>query len=145
MRLYDAPADELVLCGEEWNIMREILFRGKTNKGKWAYGNLEVKTDKVCIITPDDTPLGIYGVVDPETVGQYTGLADKNGTKIFEGDIVIADALSEPRKVEFVDNEYWCAFCLVAANDECDYLFEYGNVEVVGNIYDNPELLQGGE
>ena len=62
--------------------MREILFRGKHN-GVWSKGNLIVKKGGVTIITPDDTPLGVYGQVDPSTVGQYTGLTDKNGVKIF--------------------------------------------------------------
>lgn len=68
---------------------REILFRGKLlNGGEWSYGNLIVKLSDMAIITPDDTPLGKYGQIDPATVGQYTGLTDKNGRKIFEGDII---------------------------------------------------------
>ena len=64
--------------------MREILFRGKHKAdGKWCEGNLHIDKHGVAIITPDDTPLGCYGQVDPATVGQYTGLTDKNGTKIF--------------------------------------------------------------
>lgn len=70
--------------------MREILFRGKlTANGEWAYGNLDIKPGgKIAVITPDDTPIGKYGQVDPATVGQYTGLTDIMGAKIFEGDIV---------------------------------------------------------
>ena len=69
--------------------MREILFRGKlTANGEWAYGNLDIKPGgKIAVITPDDTPIGKYGQVDPATVGQYTGLSDRDGVKIFEGDI----------------------------------------------------------
>ena len=53
---------------------REILFRGKLKDGSWAEGNLVHNLSGVEIITPDETPLGHYGAVDPETVGQYTGL-----------------------------------------------------------------------
>ena len=68
--------------------MREILFRGKLNGGTWVYGNLLVKSNGTAIITPDKTPLGRYGKVDPKTIGQWTGLVDKSGVKIFEGDKV---------------------------------------------------------
>ncbi len=53
--------------------MREIIFRGKSEvSGKWCYGNLQIRNDGATIITPDETPLGTYGKVNRETVGQYT-------------------------------------------------------------------------
>ena len=125
--------------------MREYLFRGKMiANGNWSEGNLLV-TRQGCCITPDATVLGSYGAVDPETVGQYTGLTDKNGTKIFEGDIIDFSDCSdgdgygvvrydaEETEFEFVYDNFFCR-----GLGRCCWS---KNVEVVGNIYDNPELL----
>lgn len=94
--------------------MREILFRGRLANGKWAYGNLDIGYNGVCIITPDCTPLGSYGQVDPETVGQYTGLVDAHGRKIFEGQLVTATLEATVAQPEFS----WGA-CEVVFQDGC--------------------------
>lgn len=128
--------------------MREYLFRGKMiANGKWSEGNLLV-TKQGCCITPDATVLGSYGAVDLETVGQYTGYKDKNGKKIFEGDICsykqhkcilpILKIIWDDGWVAIGHNDY------LNVDDFLDSSFEkYG--EVIGNIYDNPELLKLGE
>lgn len=125
--------------------MREILFRGKLeNGGRWSYWNLVVKSDGITIITPDDTPVGIYGKVVPDTVGQYTGLKDKNGTRIFEGDILFwKNTDSFPLVLEWSRAE--CGFmCRSAKKGGSPYFKMYldsgDSFEVVGNIHDNPEL-----
>ena len=126
--------------------MREYLFRGKMiANGKWSEGNLLV-TKQGCCITPDATVLGSYGAVNPETVGQYTGMTDKNGTKIFEGDIIDFLYRSDSDSYGVVHYDA----------DETEFGFEYNSIfeglgryyrsediEVIGNIYDNPELLKG--
>lgn len=128
--------------------MREILFRGKhKSSGKWCEGNLHIDKRDVAIITPDDTPLGCYGQVDPDTVGQFAGLTDKNGKKIFEGDIVkidiaglIFNAVCKFHSGSFglvwnyMGADRWQAFTSICH-------VEY---EVIGNIHDNQELI-GGE
>ena len=127
-------------------MMREYLFRGKMiANGNWSEGNLLV-TKQGCCITPDATVLGSYGAVDPETVGQYTNMLDKNGTKIFEGDIIDFFGRSDGDGYGVVKYDAY----------ETEFGFEYDNIyrslgrnfypeniEVVGNIYDNPELVEG--
>ncbi len=149
--------------------MREILFRGKLKAtGEWSFGNLNVNIKGVCIITPDETVVGKYGQVDPETVGQYTGLTDKNGKKIFEGDIVkcsdVDDCYYAEEKTEFVGVikfeagafgiatketlrialDDWCENDNFVSLWELEWNEYIGNVEVIGNIHDNPELLKEG-
>ena len=128
--------------------MREILFRGKHKAdGKWCEGNLHIDKQCVAIITPDDTPLGCYGQVDPDTIGQYTGLTDKNGTKIFEGDIVklrlLAAKMEWKGVCEYRNGAFGLAwqyagqrYCTFAGTCNAEY-------EVLGNIHDNPELMEG--
>ena len=132
--------------------MREFLFRGKRkDNGKWAYGFYALfasnKGLKHGIYTGAENGCVIPYEVISETVGQYTGLADKNGNKIFEGDIVKScfrgEADKEPMTVEFsIERRGWFPF---ACGDGCGccevdtYPPEY--TEVIGNIYDSPECL----
>lgn len=140
---------------------RKILFRGKSREcGRWEYGGLIRIHGAPCIldeIVGDPTEELMYWVpVAPETVGQYTGLTDKNGNKIFEGDIVRhyieanmkygnPDAYevglirwnekfllwerTTPRPKLFLND-------FVRLGYDCVY-------EVIGNIHDNPELWEG--
>ena len=132
--------------------MREILFRGKQIKdGKWIEGYYCPKPYSHFPCEPTIFPFETINKdwhgerVDPETVGQYTGLTDKNGRKIFEGDIVrYGDTI---HKVVF-EQRYGTAYFGIVISDIETWLF--GNecpanlVEVIGNIYDNPEMLKGG-
>ena len=125
---------------------REIKFRGKlVNSKEWAEGNLCIRVGGTYIITPDETILGKYGKVNKETVGQYTGLHDKNGKEIYEGDtirIIVNNNIEKICKVEFKNGIFGVMFSkhkdLTAFPHFCNTTFE-----VIGNIYDNTELLEG--
>ena len=139
--------------------MREILFRGKrTDNGEWVYGYYTKamyflnKKEMHIIFAPDGEAFPCcefadYEEVIPETVGQYTGLTDKNGRKIFEGDIVEGNSeyftFTHPYgKVVYDGGQYLISFDDVLEDIEC--LGAWANdVEIIGNIYDNPELLEG--
>ena len=127
--------------------MREILFRGKTIGNEWVYGNLSIIGD-VCFINED---MSFNKNVIPETVGQYTGLTDKNGKKIFEGDIVrIKTSCNGEEATEITRVGYDYKFCgffpmrWEESCDGCDCYFAIEEIEVIGNIHDNRELLKGG-
>lgn len=136
--------------------MRDILFRGKAvESGEWHFGMFcaeNYRADFPCIIPhyEDKTvDLGDWEV-DPSTVGQFTGLLDKNGTKIFEGDIVEShyDDMY-PENATFEEVVFRGGAWRLAQNgyDDSDPLCEddiSGYGVVVGNIYDHPELLKGG-
>ena len=123
---------------------REILFRGKrVDNGEWVYG----------VPTKDEhgelsfLPCQFYAIrdaiclyVDENTVGQYTGLKDKNEKKIFEGDILLKGF----EKVLVKWNGNQCRWCIYSNNYEICGFNEntQGYFEVIGNIYDNSELLE---
>lgn len=137
--------------------MREFLFRGKligpNCKGKWSYGCLKIwSIGDVDIVatSPDDTVVGIYGRVDSETVGQYTGLKDKNGNRVFEGDIIKYIESGLVGIVKFgvygFNKDYgyyieWINDYYGLLRKDILYWIEEGAI-VVGNIHDNPELLE---
>ena len=119
--------------------MREILFRGKTEKGEWIYGsyiNSVVRAGAFGYIAGNNIVKPIR--VIRNTVGQFTGLTDKNGKKIFEGDIVRVDKDGDIFEIMYCERGYFCA-----NNDAWwEFIDELGKIEVIGNIHDNPELLE---
>ena len=138
--------------------MREILFRGrgntKYNDGEWYYGVPIREFEGDWQICTDNSKRTVI----PETIGQYTGVTDKNGERIFEGDIVKykeACKFGDNDEMEEAEEQYLCTnivefkngrfFPLPQRCDCEDYFFSYGSYdfEVVGNVHDNPELLRG--
>lgn len=139
---------------------REILFRGKgLETGKWLYGSF--------IKTPNHAHISTSGEafpakVEPKTISQYTGLTDKNGTKIFEGDILQGDEYPycSDGDYNYYAEVVWfddgcCGFGLCThknpksavrgiSDGNCEWFedFDSNNWSVVGNIYDNPELIE---
>lgn len=132
---------------------REIKFRGKNYENKWKYGDLvqeKWKQGKAIMIKKETTAWSVL----EDTVGQYTGLHDKNGKEIYEGDVVLYedwemayegggnDSFINKGIIEYVE----CNCCFNVTERQTvelqDVLYKDNeSLEVIGNIYDNPELL----
>lgn len=138
--------------------MREILFRGKRlDDGEWiegAYMMLEVddgleehRIATSCLRGKADEPLMVCaGVVDPETIGQYTGLDDKNGIAIFEGDIVKIkeNRITDTAVIAFDHGAFYVnpTDGKIHKAPLWDYWYNDWDIEIIGNIYDNPEIIK---
>jgi uncharacterized phage protein (TIGR01671 family) len=147
--------------------MREIKFRGRSfDNGEWIYGDYHKRAGGVhCIIKmePDENGKVVYVVHQavPDTIGQFTGLHDKNGKEIYEGDILLLPANTKVKayeKGDFVEDKFVQRFAVVWAKQCQGYglclLYEakydapdvvgmaaVDRMFVIGNIHDNPELL----
>lgn len=142
--------------------MREILFRGKiVDIGKWVEGGYcavpappqcfgEPKDPSHVIICENPNTMADWNMprqmcmidVIPETVGQYTGLTDKNGRKIFEGDIIEYDKDGARYEVVFAVENGITKFCSKDLIDGNLGYINQGRDKIVGNIHDNPEFLE---
>ena len=131
--------------------MRDIIFRGKRkDNGEWVegcYATIQNPFSEdgrpVKHLICNGTNVFNYEII-PETVGQYTGLYDKNGKKIFEGDIIREQygCGYDDFRVEFVLGGFNMIYI---RTNQGKYAWYGENGEVVGNIHDNPELLERGE
>ena len=125
---------------------REYKFRGKSMEHGWVYGDLlQYPNGEVYIMEHSDGQDLSYPV-DPDTVGQFTGLHDCNGKEIYEGDLL--EVANHKRDKEciadviFLDGEFWLHF----PNEDLLNIKEVSECWVViGNVHDHPELLKGGK
>lgn len=141
-------------------VMREILFRGKRiDNGEWIYGDLRQYSKKHIGIYSFELQQIVRGI-DPSTVGQYTGLKDKNGKRIFEGDMFEDRREDMYAVVIFKDGCFrleWYGITgawMEYGFDECGGgwgkvecesfdMYHIESFEIIGNIHDNPEVLEG--
>lgn len=132
--------------------MREILFRGKRKENdEWVFGDLIHEPWASCIQVIEKDNINPFKIkrtkysVHKETVGQYTGLLDKNIERIFDGDILKLDGEDGFFVLEFQEDTARFVMSGDSMVVDFDNFWSY-EVEVIGNIHDNPKLLkEGGE
>ena len=133
--------------------MREILFRGKRlDNREWVEGLLSQTTvipedGQAYVATTIDKLVekpfdGCWIEVDPATVGQYTGLKDKNGKRIFEGDICWLYFVDTEELGEIVWDEEWCKFAYMSPDGDGYGIDGTVEFEIIGNIHDKRDLLE---
>lgn len=132
-----------------------IKFRGKRiDNGEWVYGDLIENQGRFFIYhaTSETTLIGhndrditvIATAVDNNTVGQFTGLKDKHGKEIYEGDVLKENTTKSKYIIEWRADT--AAFVMVSSKTDQWYDMMFAkHIEIIGNIHDNPELLKGGE
>lgn len=135
--------------------MREIKFRAKMSKTReWVVGSLIRQRmrgykDSFCVLILDNVFTSNRIVaIEKETIGQFTGLQDRNGRDIFEGDIVRSTICDDFVYEVVYDDKRFASFGLRRKQDAFMHYFgeaiEAEECEVIGNVYDNHELLEGG-
>lgn len=134
--------------------MRDILFRGKrVDNGEWVYGSLVHSTkyygettDKWFILHGGEFDCDYYDAEEvlPETIGQYTGMKDKNGKKIFEADIVLKRTYNgkKPFPVTFDSGMFHCGYGGGSSTATHGYTLDDRQIEIIGNVFDNPSMLK---
>ena len=130
---------------------REIKFKGKRVDNKeWVIGSLVMVCDGEtlrrypCIVVSYNNDTFDWDEVDPNTVGQFTGLHDKNGKEIYEGDIITGVHPTNPSVINW--SKELASFTIDSNGWAFSHYFQESckpeNIEVIGNIYENPELIE---